>query len=65
MAEILPLTEAIMRRFAQIRGALRQKGQIIGDFDMLIAATALHHDLLVVTRNTKDYQRIPQLQVDK
>ena len=65
MAEILPLTQTIMQRFAQIRGALRQEGQIIGDFDILIAATGLHHDLLVVNRNTKDYQRTPQLRMDK
>ena len=65
LAEALPLTQTIMQRFAQIRGELRRKGQIIGDFDMLIAATALHHDLLVVTRNTKDYQRIPHLQLYK
>src|SRR5437660_870322 len=65
MAETLPLTHTIMQRFAQIRGELRRKGQIIGDFDMLIAATALHHDLLVVNRNTKDYQRIPHLQLYK
>src|SRR5436853_7502839 len=65
LAEALPLTQTIMQRFAQIRGELRRKGQIIGDFDILIAATALHHDLLVVTRNTKDYQRIPQLRLYK
>ena len=65
LAETLPLTQTIMQRFAQIRGELRRKGQIIGDFDILIAATALHHDLLVVTRNTKDYQRIPQLRLYK
>jgi tRNA(fMet)-specific endonuclease VapC len=63
MAETIPLTQTIMQRFAQIRGELRRKGQIIGDFDILIAATALHHDLIVVTRNTKDYQRIPQLRL--
>jgi predicted nucleic acid-binding protein len=55
MAETLPLTQTIMPRFAQI----------IGDFDMLIAATALYHALIVVTRNMKDSQRIPQLRLYK
>ena len=63
LAETLPLTHTIMQRFARIRGELRRKGQIIGDFDILIAATALHYDLIVVTRNMRDYQRIPQLRL--
>jgi predicted nucleic acid-binding protein len=62
---ILPMTKPIMLRFAQIRGELRRKGQIIGDFDMLIAATALHHNLTLVTRNLRDYQRIPNLSIYK
>lgn len=63
LAETLPLTQTIRQRFAQIRGELRRKGQIIGDFDILIAATALHHRLILVTRNSKDYDRIPGLQL--
>ena len=33
-------------------------GQIIADFDILIAATALHHDLTLLTRNTRHFDRI-------
>jgi tRNA(fMet)-specific endonuclease VapC len=58
---ILLPTQPIMRRFARIRGELRRTGKIIGDFDILIAATAIHHNLTLVTRNIKDYERIPQL----
>jgi len=61
--DVLPLNRLIMRRFAQIRGQLRQTGSIIGDPDILIGATALHHDLTVVTRNTKHFQRIPNLKL--
>jgi predicted nucleic acid-binding protein len=43
-----------MQRFAHIRGELRRSGQIIGDFDILIAATAIYHNLTLVTRNIKD-----------
>ena len=52
-----------MQQFARIRGDLRRKGQIIGDFDILIAAITLRHNLTLVTRNLKDYQRIPQLKL--
>lgn len=59
--EVLPLTRPIMERFAQLRGQLRGAGNIIGDFDLLIASTAIHHNLTLVTRNIKHYQRVPEL----
>lgn len=58
---ILPLNRPIMQQFARLRGELRRSGQIIGDFDILIAATALHHDLTLVTRNRAHFQRIAGL----
>ena len=58
---ILPVTEQIDRRYARIRGELRQRGQLIGDPDLLIAATALHHDLTLLTRNRRDFERVPAL----
>ena len=54
-----------MQQFAQIRGELRRTGRIISDLDILIAATAINHNLTVVTRNIKDYQRIPHLKLYK
>jgi tRNA(fMet)-specific endonuclease VapC len=47
---LLPVTENIAARFAEVRAVLRKQGQLIGDLDLLIAATALHHDLTLVTR---------------
>jgi predicted nucleic acid-binding protein len=60
---VLPLTRRIMHRFAQVRGDLRQRGLIIGDFDIAIAATALHYNLSLVTRNTRHFQRVPGLTI--
>jgi tRNA(fMet)-specific endonuclease VapC len=61
---ILPLTQPIMERFAQIRGSLpRSIRQQIGDFDILIAATYLEHHLTLLTRNLKDFQKIPNLKL--
>jgi predicted nucleic acid-binding protein len=59
--EVLPLNRRVMQRFARVRGELRCTGLIIGDFDLLIAATALHYELMVVTRNVRHCQRIPGL----
>ena len=55
--EVVSLTENTMRRFARIRGTLRRQGRIIGDPDLLIAATALEHDLTLVTRNVRHFDR--------
>jgi predicted nucleic acid-binding protein len=61
---ILPLTQPIMERFARIRGSLpRPVRQQIGDFDLLIAATCLAHNLTLLTRNIKDFQQIPHLKL--
>jgi predicted nucleic acid-binding protein len=61
---LLPLDRAIMRRFARVRGDLRSKGQLIGDPDLLIAATALHHDLTLLTHNVRHFGRIAGLKVE-
>jgi tRNA(fMet)-specific endonuclease VapC len=61
---ILPLTQPIIERFAQIRGSLpREIRQQIGDLDILIAATCLEHHLTLLTRNLKDFQHIPNLKL--
>lgn len=58
---VLPLNRSIMQHFGRIRGDLRRRGLLIGDPDILIAATTMYHDLTLVTRNRKDYERIPAL----
>lgn len=58
----LNLTLAIGDRYATIRRSLRppQGLGIIGDIDTLIAATALEHQLTLVTADS-DFQRVPGL----
>ena len=51
----IPITEAIARRSGALRGQLRARGQTRTQADMLIAATALEHDLTLVTRNVRDF----------
>lgn len=60
---VLDLTRDIAWRAAQISRQLRASGQTIGDSDILIAATALHHGLPLVTDNAQHFQRITGLQV--
>jgi len=58
---VLGINQETAKQFALIRGELRKKGQLIPQPDLFIAATAIHHNLTLVTRNLKDYTRIPQL----
>ena len=58
---VIPVTEPIALRFAEIRAYLTRRGELISDFDMLIAATALHHHLTVLTFNLRHFSRIPDL----
>jgi len=58
---ILPLTDAIVQHFARLRAMLRRQGNLIPDLDLLIAATAIEHDLTFLTRNRRHFERIPEL----
>ncbi len=47
---------------AAVRGSLmRNQRQQLGDMDLLIAATALHHGLTFMTNNLRDFQHVPGL----
>jgi tRNA(fMet)-specific endonuclease VapC len=60
---VLSITRAVARRYAVLRGRLQREGQLIDQPDLLIAATALEHDLTLVTRNIRDFQRVPELRI--
>jgi tRNA(fMet)-specific endonuclease VapC len=60
---VLPLNRLIMQRFARLRGTLRQQGISLSDPDLLIAATAIDHDLVLVTGNARHFERIPGLKL--
>ena len=60
---VLPLAEPIVVRAADLWAALERSGQLIGDNDILIAATALHHGLALATRNVAHFNRVPGLTI--
>jgi predicted nucleic acid-binding protein len=55
--ECLPWDAEISRRWAKLVVDLQQKGKTMPLLDGMIAATALHHDLIVATRNTRDFKQ--------
>lgn len=57
------LNTAVMDRFANIKASLEKKRQRLKDFDLLIAATAMVNNLILVTKNLKHFQRIEGLKL--
>jgi toxin FitB len=52
---ILPVDEAVAERWGALDGQRQLQGAPLNTADGLIAATALEHDLTMVTRNVKDF----------
>ena len=55
---VLPVTEEIMFKWRLLVEDGRKAGYTFSQPDLIIAATALHHGLTVVTRNVSDYERV-------
>jgi tRNA(fMet)-specific endonuclease VapC len=60
---VLSFGLAEARAAASIRATLEQAGTPIGPMDTLIAATAVAHRATLVTRNTREFSRVPGLTV--
>jgi predicted nucleic acid-binding protein len=54
--DCLPWDAAISRRWAELVVSLQERGATMPLLDGMIAATALQHDLTIVTRNTRDFK---------
>ena len=63
-ANILPFSNVEAEQAAQIRAVLKSQGQPIGAYDILIAATALQHGLIMATANQREFERVANLQVE-
>jgi toxin FitB len=53
---ILPLDSPTMFLWGSLSARMEQAGQPMGVMDSLIIATALHHHLIIATRNVTDFQ---------
>lgn len=60
---IIPSTDATARCYARITRKLRLSRNLIGANDLWIAATAMEHDVLLVTRNVQEFSRVAGLKL--
>lgn len=50
--------------YGELKNVLRQRGELVDEFDMIIAGQALDDELILVTDNVKHFNRIPDLKIE-
>lgn len=60
----VPFDDLAAKQYGMIRAALTAKGTPIGPNDLLIAASAVAYNLVVVTHNTREFSRVKALVVE-
>lgn len=63
-SELLTINSRVADTYAQLRTQLEQAGTPIGPNDTWIAAETLHHKLVLVTDNVREFSRVPGLKVE-
>lgn len=61
---ILPFGLAAASAYGEIRAYLQRRGTPIGSLDMLIAGHARAEDLILVTNNIREFERVPDLKLE-
>ncbi|CAB1060832.1 hypothetical protein D1BOALGB6SA_5599 [Olavius sp. associated proteobacterium Delta 1] len=60
----LPYDVATAKTFGQIRAKLEETGNILPDADLQIAATAIYHNLELVSGNLRHFSRISKIRLN-
>ena len=61
----VPFDDEAAGQYGMVRVALERAGTPIGANDLLIAAIALAHDFVLVTRNSREFARVPGLRTEE
>jgi tRNA(fMet)-specific endonuclease VapC len=61
--EIIPLGKESVEIFGIYKAKLEKEGNPLDDFDLILGACALSHNLVLVTNNVKHFQRIEGLKI--
>lgn len=61
---VVSLSDDVIKKIGQLKAQLRKAGTPVADFDLLITSVALTEKLILVTNNTRHYQRITGLNLD-
>lgn len=61
---IIDVDSEVARRYGEVRASQLDRGELTPPLDLLNAAVALVHDLIVVTHDTQDFVNVPDLRID-
>ncbi len=61
---VIPITPAVMDVFGELKVSHQRTGPVLDDMDLLIASTALTHNLILVTNNEKHFSGIKGLDIE-
>lgn len=62
--KILEFDEKSSEIFAKIKSKLKKDGQIIADMDLMIASISISNSCILISNNTKHFNRIKELKLD-
>ena len=62
--EIIPVSRETADIFGMLKAKLEATGMPLDDFDLILAATALSHNLILVTNNERHFKRIDGLKIE-
>jgi tRNA(fMet)-specific endonuclease VapC len=60
---IIPIIRAISI-YGKEKARLRKMGKLIGDFDLLIGSTAIAHNMIMVTQNVNEFERLKNIELE-
>jgi len=60
---VFGLDNEVAKKFGEVRSALKKSGNVIEDMDILIAATCITYNQILITHNKKHFSRIPELKI--
>ena len=64
LSVIIPFDKSIAEKSAEIYKALKRESNLLMDADIIISATALEHNLILVTSNEKHFKRVSKLKIE-
>jgi len=63
MFKVIPAYSSF-KEYGEIRHSLEHTGLRVDQFDLLIGATAIHHQMTLVTSNLKHFERMPGIKIE-
>jgi len=62
--EVLPVSIEIAETIGMLKSDMESRGTRLDDFDLIIASSALAHNLILVTNNIRHFERIEGLKIE-